>query len=526
MFGRVTSIELGMLKTRICELDYRKKTARVYRCISFDTPADAVQDGYLNDTGAIISCLKSKLKEGGFKSKRLIFTVASTRIVSREVSIPYVNKKRINEIVKANSADYFPVDIKGSIIRYSILEKYTADKEKRLRLLILAVPENLVSSYYELASRLGCELTAVDYVGNSICQAMGSRSPDSHLLVHIGEQMTFLNMMENGAISLPKTVHFGLINMLEAVKEKLTGIISDNEALEQLLRGKVLNWQQDTSLQYLSSSILRIMDFYSRNQDKKIQAIILTGQAIGIAGLKEYLQKELGVQVISRSMDCSFRFAERAEPDEAEKAAYAACIGAAAQPIGFVPREQLERSRKNNYIHNLLFTIMAGALTCGILVSSSYFSFRNTALKNKVLTGELSDLELVNDIYEEYNISIEQLKEISTIYELTQNPNDQFLKLLAELEKKLPQGVTVETLRADSQGVTLTVRANSEITAAMTLKQLKTIPLLTGISTDGLSFSTDENGIMTVYFIVNGCYQPSTFREVQDDGIAKENIGS
>ncbi len=525
MLSRVTSIEIGMLKTRICEVDYHKRSPQVYQCISFDTPAGSIEDGYLCDTIAITDILKDKLKEGGFKVKRLVFTVASTKIASREVSIPYVNKQRISEIVKANSSEYFPVDIKGFIIRYNVLEKYTAENERRLRLLILAVPENMVRSYYDIASRLGCEVAAVDYIGNSIYQTVRHTITEIQLLVHISEQMTFLNIIENGVISLPKTVHFGLMNILEAIRSQKVALISEEEALQLLLGGKVTDWQQDSSLQYLINSILRIIDFYSRNQEKKLQAICLTGQATGITGLKEYLQGELGVQVVCQKTDSSFRFGSSVTISEQEKAAYAACIGAAVHPIGFLPKDHLDRNRKNNNIHNLIFTIMTGTIACAILVGSSYFSYKTASMKNKVLSGELSSLVEINSIYEEYNSSAGQLEELSSLYAMTENPNDQFLDLLGELERKLPAGAAVETLSAGSQGITLSVRADSEITAAMTLKQLKAIPLLTKISTDAITFSVDENGLMTVYFVINGAYQPVTARE-DNDGITKENIGS
>ena len=525
MLARVTSIEIGRLKTRICEVDYHKRSPRVYQCISFDTPAGSMEDGYICDTLAITEILRDKLKEGGFKAKRLVFTVASTKIASREVSIPYVNKQRISEIVRANSSEYFPVDIKGFIIRYSVLEKYTAENEKRLRLLILAVPEHMVRSYYDIASRLGCEVEAVDYIGNSIYQTVRYTIPDIHLLVHISEQMTFLNIMENGVISLPKTVHFGLMNILEAIRSQKAALISEEEALEQLLDGNATGWQQDSSLQYLINSILRIVDYYSRNQEKKIQAVCLTGQATGIAGLKEYLQSELGLQVNCQKTDSSFRFNSSVLLAEQEKVAYAACIGAAVHPIGFLPKDYLDRNRKNNHIHNLIFTITTGAIACAILVGSSYFSYQTALMKNKVLSGELSALVEINGIYEDYNTSSGQLKELRSLYALTENPNDQFLELLAEMERKLPVGAAVETLSANSQGITLSVRADSELTAAMTLKQLKTIPFLSRLSTEAITFATDENGIMTVYFVINGIYQPVTLQEV-NDGIAKENIGS
>ena len=525
MMGRVISIELGMLTTRICEVEYHKKMPKVYQCISFDTPPGSIEDGYVCNTQAITEALNYKLKEGGFKSKGLVFTIASSKIASREVSIPYVSKQKIDEIVKANSSEYFPVDISGFIIRYIVLEKYTAEGEKRLRLLILAVPENMVKSYFDIAAKLGSTVAAIDYIGNSIYQTVRHMPTDIRLLVHISEQMTFLNIMENGVISLPKTVHFGVINILEAIRSRQEAAGNEEEDLQPLTGDKPTIWQQDSSLLYLINSIQRIIDFYSRNQEKKIQAIWLTGQVSGISGLKEHLQNELGLQIICQKAEDFFQFHNPAPVSDWEKVSYAACIGAAVAPIGFLPKDHLDRNRKNNNLHNLIFTITAGALVSGILVGTSYFSYQTALIKNRVLSGELSALVDINSIYEEYNSSAGQLKELNSLYALTTSPNEHILELLAQLESKLPLEASVETMSTNSQGITLSVRADSEITAAMTLKQLKTIPYLTKISTDAISISTDENGIMTVYFVINGTYNQETLQEV-GNGTAKENIGS
>lgn len=46
----------------------------------------------------------------------------SSRIASREVRIPFVKKNRIQSIIQENATDYFPIDISGYVLSYSMID--------------------------------------------------------------------------------------------------------------------------------------------------------------------------------------------------------------------------------------------------------------------------------------------------------------------------------------------------------------------------------------------------------------------
>ncbi len=514
MLGRVTSIEIGMQRTRICEVNYGRKIPHIYRCITFDTPRNAYEDGYICDIDILSAALQEKMKEAGIKSSRLIFTVASTKIANREVSIPYVKAQQVKEIVKANASEYFPVDMKGFIISYSILEKITVEKEKRLRLFILAAPEAMIRSYYDMADHLGSEIAAMDYIGNSTNQLAKHYGTGTQLILHISEQMTFLNILDNGILSLPKTIAFGLRNLPEqettSIKHK------DSMAMKE---------EVAASLQYLVSSVVRILDYYARNEEKRLHSIAITGEAGGLPILKELLQSELGVEVVRIDPVQQAMFHKGLLIQEDERAGYIACIGAAVKPIGFLPKDCQARNRKHNNIQNIVFTLAASMLISFLLVGTSYFSYRTEGQKHKSLLQGMINLSSINQIYEEYNQAEAELNKVVSIYSMTGSPNENLLLILEQMEQKLPKEAVVQTMNASSNGITMSFRGNSEITAAKTLQQLKTIPLLSQVNTDAITFSEDENGIITVYFVINCTYSTMLLQEDRH-GITKENIGS
>lgn len=138
MAKKVLSIVIGTECTKVCEVSYKKnyknKGIRVYRSISFPTPPNTIEDGYIKDKDVFGEELRIRLKAAKIKTDKVIFSVASSKIANREVMIPPVAEKKIMDIITTGASDYFPIDLKEYILSYLILEKKTSlNKERRLR---------------------------------------------------------------------------------------------------------------------------------------------------------------------------------------------------------------------------------------------------------------------------------------------------------------------------------------------------------------------------------------------------------
>ncbi len=135
MAKKVLSIVIGTEITKVCEVSYQKKNSpkniRVYKSISFHTPDHTIEDGMIKNQSVFKESLKHYLRANKMKTKKVIFSIASSKIANREVIIPPVKESRIMDIVHAGATDYFPVDIKEYILSYIVLEKRTSDRKEK-----------------------------------------------------------------------------------------------------------------------------------------------------------------------------------------------------------------------------------------------------------------------------------------------------------------------------------------------------------------------------------------------------------
>jgi type IV pilus assembly protein PilM len=135
MAKKVLSVVIENEITKICEVSYSKNNAnkgvRVYRSISFCNPDNTIDDGYIIDPKLYGEELRKQLKTGKLKSDKVIFSISSSKIASREIILPPTKEKKIMDIIKTGASEYFPIDIKDYILSYLVLEKKTSARKMK-----------------------------------------------------------------------------------------------------------------------------------------------------------------------------------------------------------------------------------------------------------------------------------------------------------------------------------------------------------------------------------------------------------
>ncbi|MCD7708709.1 MAG: pilus assembly protein PilM, partial [Clostridiales bacterium] len=142
MIKRIISIEAGVWWTKVAVADYRKKKdMHVYQAFMFKTPEHAIEDGYIRDKEEFGRALRDELNKRRIEEKDVIFTLSSSKVVTREVTIPFVKDDKIEGIINAQVRDYFPMDVSNYTISHSKMDVYEEDGKKQIKLLLIAIPD-------------------------------------------------------------------------------------------------------------------------------------------------------------------------------------------------------------------------------------------------------------------------------------------------------------------------------------------------------------------------------------------------
>lgn len=526
---KVLSIDIGVQTTRMVEIDYKKDKPKVYNVCSFDTPDGAVEDGFIRNREILSVAMKAAMTQSGIRNNSVVFTMSSTKIANREVIVPLVPDNKIKGVVDSNAKDYFPVDIEQYVVTYTILERLKA--EKNLRLLVLAAPSQMIESYYEFAKMMSFDIVALDYVGNSSIQVLKRQTAESGttLAVQINENNALINISNRDTLLLQRTVPYGTYQVIEAVLNSGEFEVSDaNEAWAKLCEQTIINAKLDesgiddaaysymegnddsyaqqlrvmkakedvtTALSYLINNVVRVIDYYqAKNTDAKVDKIMLCGAGSRISGLSTLLRNEIFIEVDTLDNLYSIDFERSVMLDNANKCLYMSAVGAALNPVDFIPQEHQVIAKKKNDSKYLMMgslgIIAVGALFAIIGVSTYGVKSAKHSSKEK----EAKNLEQYEKMYNDYVTAQSDSDSIKSMYLTTLNASSVANVFFAELEEYFPDGsAIVSGITVDEEGCTLALTVNNEDAIVATLENLRKMSTVSAVNSYSWSRETAEN---------------------------------
>lgn len=545
MAAKAIAIEIGYSLTKICEVDYKAKTHKIYKSFTVPNGAEVISDGALMVSPEYVETLRSALAANHVKGKQVVFTITSSKIASREVTIPYVKENRIADVVNANATDYFPVDLSQYQLAYTILGTIGETKgAQQYKLLVMAVPTALLSGYYELAKALKLEVAAIDYAGNSIFQVVKDEcAKGRHIVVKIDERSSLVMAVENSVLSFTRSVSYGVEEIMDTVMNTLCWgeVSSVEQAIRVLQRNECIVPEEgardsesaeesaksakDSALEDMREAVIpliggitRVIDYYaSRNSGAGIERILITGMGADFKGMDEMLSRETNMPVAVLKEAAGWNLMRNFKNECFSE--YIACVGAAVAPLGF-KQESEKRGRdkakkeggeKGTNWAPLAYSVFGiGLAAAAALTAVPLISYAKLTKVNMELKSEAGSLEDIIPIYNEY-VEVKAERAVAgAMYEATESRNEGLEEFLGELEDKLPANVNVISFSSDAYEVSINMRVQTKDDAGAAVEQMRTFQSLIPERVTVASLVEEENeesGERVINFTVTAAYQ-------------------
>ena len=556
MNNRVLSIEISNSFTKICEIDYKVKKPKVYKVLTVETPEGVVVDGMLQPTQEYADHLVNELGTNGIHTKRVIFTISSTRVASREVQIPNVKANKIEALVKTNANDYFPVDLTQYEIGHYLAGGLT--EEGKLRVMALAVPKALLDSYYQLAQMCGWEVECFDYSSNSLYQILrDEKSEKVTMMIKIDENNTIVTVLSAGKVLLQRTVAYGVQDAIETMIASGAYAVNDPmSAVERFQKKTCLNrvlhqgdklWEENAgrwededagnvevtaarqkitaTLEPLIVGVNRVIDFYdSRNGDTPIERTYVTGLGGSFSGMSKLFTNCLERKVHTLS-DMEDKIGMSKAIRSTRPAAYISCLGAVLAPVGLIDKSQ-QKAKGMTVVSGTNYTFVSVAvLVLGVILSiamavTSLTRYFGTVAENVALQARVEELQPAQAVYNDYLATAAQYDKYQYLYEYTENPNENLVEFINELEQILPSSFWTNSFSSDMEGISMSVTVEGKAAAARTILNIRNMESIEDVQISNITDAQNELGESAVTFSITG-----TYADIHADSEEAENTG-
>jgi len=302
----ITGVDIGSHAIKVCQL---QKTGTTYKLIAVGSaalPSGAVEDGVLQEPLEVGKVLSALLKNLKIKNKKIGISISGYSVIVKKINLEEMEDDVLAKYISAEAEQYIPFDLDDVYIDF---QKLPTKKEgtDRCDIMLVAAKKEVVNDYLDMLNELKLNTVLVDVDGfalENIWETVSGRT-ENVALVDIGASKMNINIISEGVSVLARDVVVGseqltdqLANALnvdylqaERIKLGIVPLDEHKETVENIFNQTCTQWVLE---------IKKAIDLYlANNPDQPLRSIILSGGGAKVNGLKEYIARETGLDVIA-----------------------------------------------------------------------------------------------------------------------------------------------------------------------------------------------------------------------------------
>lgn len=505
--GKLVSIVINGEFIKICEVTKQGKNITVHKAVTIPTPEGCYKDGVISDIPTIAKAMRLVMDEHRFSSNNVAFSISSTRLATKEVLIPNVKENKIEKLVSANATEYFPVNMDEYIIQHTVLDHVEDQGQPKIKILVAAVPTDVVESYYDLARVLGLKVSFVDYAGNSTYQLMNTQiGEEVSLVIQVENDTTVVNIYANNVLQLQRIVPYGKSLLVNAVMEQYhvdyEGAVAKLQN-ETLLHSRFDGDEASESLRYLVGNINRIIDYFVSRNHTSIQKSYLIGHCTTIRGFTTLISNEMNMPVAKIDTLKGVTADRRTYVDESSITSYVTNIGAIVKPVNFIPKKMLDQVTRKDNTKTLIVILIAAVAASAVLIAIPLVKFVALQANIASLNKSIESMKGIEEIVDDYYQAKDKFDDANAFATMTKNYDDNLGSFVGYLEKNMPSDIVVTSMNVTSGSVSISGTADSKSSVAAFIQLLEKSPYIVNVDVPNISENKDNTGSVELTFSIS-----------------------
>jgi type IV pilus assembly protein PilM len=304
----IVGIDIGSHAVKICEV--RRAGKNNYELMSLGTAAispDAVDDGALQDAEDVAAAISELISNLKIKNKRVGLSISGYSVIVKKINIEIENEEELADRLHEEAEQYIPFDINEVYLDFQVIKAAKGEYE-RSEVMLVAAKKEVVDAYLEMIKGLKLVPVLVDVDGFALENIWNTiyGSDKNVCLVDIGASKTNINIIAGGTSVLARDVVTGSDNISLEIANRLD--IDYDEAEKIKLGRQAASEEDEEEIHDIFNSICtrwvleikKAIDLYrNNNPDNPLASLVLSGGGSKVQGLRAYLAKETGLDVIS-----------------------------------------------------------------------------------------------------------------------------------------------------------------------------------------------------------------------------------
>lgn len=334
-------LDIGSQTVKLIQLEQRGKKAIVKAYGIIDTDDKIMKDGVISQVNGAATLIDQLLSEkiiGNLDTNRVAMSVPVSRVYTRVVTLPKMNKKELTDAVKLEVEQSVPVPSKNLYFDFETTD--TGEPNSQL-VRMVAIPKAIVDSYSAVCDLLGLDLALIQTnirADAQLCMSYEDlESTNPYVILDIGGDAIDIGIIDT-TLRITGTVDEGGNSLTNAISKNLK--ITESKAHTLKISQGISAGKQQAKVKEAVTPILdkvvkeieRMLRFYQEriNKGAEISQILIVGGGASMPGLGDYLTNATRIATRVSSPWADYISFGRLEPPEAaDLPRYLTCGGSA-----------------------------------------------------------------------------------------------------------------------------------------------------------------------------------------------------
>jgi type IV pilus assembly protein PilM len=302
-------IDIGTSTIRIVEISAfgEKRKLENYgeikaASLSVDSFRNFEEKSLLLSNESIAKGILTILKEAQIKEKKCCLSIPDFSTFYTNFDLPPMTEKEIEEAVKYEARRHIPLPLSEVILDWQVIEgKVSEKKPVSCKILLVAVPKEVIDQYQQIANLANLELLALEAEVFGLMRALIKKEEKVIALLDIGARSSTCSLVDKGVLQLSHSFDTSGNDLTALLAKSLNINYQEAENLKKeygLLKNKENIFKILSPLvDLIISEVKRICQSFSQTTGKKTEKIILAGGSALLPGLKEYFSQRIKAEI-------------------------------------------------------------------------------------------------------------------------------------------------------------------------------------------------------------------------------------
>jgi type IV pilus assembly protein PilM len=304
----VIGLDIGSASVKLVQLKEKRGGYMLQAFGSAPLPPEAIVDGALMNSAAIVQAIQDLLAEHKVKAKEVAIGVRGHSVIIKKISLPRMSQEELDESIQWEAEQYIPFDVKDVNIDTQILTP-EGDAAGQMDVLLVAAKKDMINDYTSVCSEAGLTATVVDVDAFAVQNAYEANyevdPSQTVVLINVGAAVSNINIIARGVTTFTRDITMGGNAFTEEIQKQLNISYDEAEALKIGGQGEsdaVVPQEVERVIQgvadQMGGEIQRSLDFYSSTAaDARIARVYLSGGTARIPALFKVIESRAGVPV-------------------------------------------------------------------------------------------------------------------------------------------------------------------------------------------------------------------------------------